>query len=683
MSAIRLTCLLGLLPAAQFLLGADLPVEWLGGGHDAGSGSLGAIRALAGSADGHCLATVGPDGTVKLWDSDGHLRKTILAPQTELWGVAVSPNGQFVAAAGSEASWVWRVADRALLLSLPNTAVVAFSPTGTLLAGVGTDAVRVWRIADGALLRTIPGPYSLVRFGRTDNDLLTTDQYGTITRWSLATGYFVWHASHPQVASFDCSGALVASAGGDYLGRLWDYETGALVGTVQHYSGGPPTTLAFSPDGALLATANALLDSPADDTYGEIRIWDVASLTLLRTIDPHGAGAFALTFCHDGEFIFAANWYNSLRLWRVADGSLARECACHAHRVTDVAVARDGQHVVSLSSQWLSDVYTHLGWWNANTGDFISYRKDRGYPQSVAIAPEGALVCVTAQAPDIRLYRTVDFTLVRWLMGETRFTCVAQFSPDGQFLGSGGDDDAVRLWRIETGELLRTLPSGKVYTLAFAPTGTFLAAAGDNQVVQLWTVPAGEPLGVLNGAGGVLLAVGVSADCRYVAGIAALQGPWLTQLLLWRVETGELVATAVDERVMRAIVYSPDGRLLVCGGDDIQIRRASDLFLLRSYRDEAQGVSAVDFFADGTRFAFSRSDATIGVARNPFAPRPGDVNCDGFVTFDDIDPFVVALADPTTYGVQYPECPISNADVNPDGVVDFLDIDPLVALLSR
>ena len=61
---------------------------------------------------------------------------------------------------------------------------------------------------------------------------------------------------------------------------------------------------------------------------------------------------------------------------------------------------------------------------------------------------------------------------------------------------------------------------------------------------------------------------------------------------------------------------------------------------------------------------------------------PGDMNCDGAVSFDDINPFVLALSTPAGYAAQYPNCNILNGDVNGDGLVNFDDINPFVALLS-
>ncbi|MEW6250563.1 MAG: hypothetical protein AB1716_07935 [Planctomycetota bacterium] len=65
------------------------------------------------------------------------------------------------------------------------------------------------------------------------------------------------------------------------------------------------------------------------------------------------------------------------------------------------------------------------------------------------------------------------------------------------------------------------------------------------------------------------------------------------------------------------------------------------------------------------------------------ATTPGDMNCDGSVNFDDINPFVLALSDPGGYAAAYPNCYILNGDCNGDGAVDFGDINPFVGLLTR
>jgi endonuclease/exonuclease/phosphatase family metal-dependent hydrolase len=62
--------------------------------------------------------------------------------------------------------------------------------------------------------------------------------------------------------------------------------------------------------------------------------------------------------------------------------------------------------------------------------------------------------------------------------------------------------------------------------------------------------------------------------------------------------------------------------------------------------------------------------------------QPGDMNCDGVVSYADINPFVLALSGQAGYEAQYPSCDFMNADCNNDGVVSYADINPFVQLLS-
>lgn len=60
----------------------------------------------------------------------------------------------------------------------------------------------------------------------------------------------------------------------------------------------------------------------------------------------------------------------------------------------------------------------------------------------------------------------------------------------------------------------------------------------------------------------------------------------------------------------------------------------------------------------------------------------GDLDCDGDVDFDDINPFVLALSGQAGYEAAYPDCNWLNADCDEDGDVDFDDINPFVNLIG-
>lgn len=62
---------------------------------------------------------------------------------------------------------------------------------------------------------------------------------------------------------------------------------------------------------------------------------------------------------------------------------------------------------------------------------------------------------------------------------------------------------------------------------------------------------------------------------------------------------------------------------------------------------------------------------------------PGDMNCDGFVDNEDIDPFVLAVTQgQAAYQAAWPDCNFLHGDINGDGAVDNEDIDPFVALIA-
>ncbi len=75
-------------------------------------------------------------------------------------------------------------------------------------------------------------------------------------------------------------------------------------------------------------------------------------------------------------------------------------------------------------------------------------------------------------------------------------------------------------------------------------------------------------------------------------------------------------------------------------------------------------------------------DLAFAIGGNMRCLCAGDMNCDGSVTFADIDPFVEALAGESSWNLHHPNCPWLNADCNGDGNVTFADIDPFVALIG-
>ena len=331
-------CALGAMPGhAQQVTAqtAEAPVLRV----DTGAHSA-AIRALATDAQARYAVTASEDKTARIWDlSNGRLLQTLRPPVGtdnvgKLFAAAITPDGAVVAVGGWSADNDVYLFERASgtmiqrITGLPNTITqLAFSPNGQMLV------IGLW------------GQHGVRLFGsatdwRSSNELDSDAKY----------------EGEVYGTRFSPDGKRLATASVDGRVRLYDVGQRRLtpVQNVRPAGGSQPFSVAFAPDGTLLAVSFA--DTPA--------VVVLQADTLQQAYVPNAAGIGngslnALAWSHDGrELLAGGTWkrpdgLHGLRTWAERGRGAATDASLASDSIVALRALADGRTVyASADAAW-------------------------------------------------------------------------------------------------------------------------------------------------------------------------------------------------------------------------------------------------------------------------------------------------------------------------------------------
>jgi len=183
------------------------------------------------------------------------------------------------------------------------------------------------------------------------------------------------------------------------------------------------------------------------------------------------------------------------------------------------------------------------------------------------------------------------------------------FSPNGQFLASGGQDGTVRIWNLETKAELHELTGdwGEVRAVVFGPAEELLASASDDDTIRIWNWSEGNHIRSLEGHEGRVNSVAFGPD-----GVVA-SGSSDRTVRVWKPKTNWQSTILKGYGEVHSVAFNRDG-LLASGGSD-QIVRVRDKTRLRPVRHICRGhsgsVRSVAFTSDGLLLASAGDGGTV------------------------------------------------------------------------
>ncbi len=282
---------------------------------------------------------------------------------------------------------------------------IAISADGQfLLAGI-----RLFRAADGTLLRSFRLPYG----GGPDTVALSSDgQYAAIglqaynqnldlfrTDGTLVGGRITAHSNGTTSLAFSPDGQILASGGRDGTAKLWHIPDMTLLRTLDNGTGYRPRIFAvsFSRDGQFLATGG----------QGGVLIFRISDGALMAT--PSGTSTVSLAFSPDGQILAAGSnatdQYGqctdcTIKLWRLSDGALVRTIDGNNSGILSIAFSPNQEYIAAGSGDRMYMGATRV--WRLSDGSLVDYftqdpNNPSSYVTSVAYAPDGSVLAFARQ----------------------------------------------------------------------------------------------------------------------------------------------------------------------------------------------------------------------------------------------------------------------------------------------
>lgn len=532
-------------------------------------GHNGAISDAAMSPSGQTIATVGEDGTVKLWNAGtGELRRTLAGG----WNseIVFSQDGRTLLSSGYPSLKVWDSLGGTLCHEWP-IGRGFFSPDATRLAVPKYEErgarIEIWNATNGELLATLTASnleYIHVAAWSKDGTIVASADYdGHLTLWNAADGKWLRTLDfrpHDLKSreeeedrkffndgiAFSSDGVLIAAAGSDGAIRIAQTNSGRIVRKLGPLHGknsfDQTFALLFARDG------KTLLAAPQGKP---VRIWNLATGKMDGHLNKTNS-ASSLSWAGDGSTLLLAGYQPALALWDAASNSLKKI-------FPNVAVGTPSARALSTSSdaQFLAvDLWQGNGalWdWKTLTrhalppegGTFISGAS----PLLVSLHDENVLEW--RRVPSGQIWKKAKLKISPPKKTWRQSVKALAASPDGKTLAVF-TDDTLYLAGARNGEIVAKLPGRKaaIYAVAFSPDGKWLTAGGEDEMgwsddrgtVSLWNLAKPQAKPQILAAHNGVQSLAWNEDSRTLAvgcGNAEGEDSW-GEIQLWDAPTAKL-----------------------------------------------------------------------------------------------------------------------------------------------
>ena len=570
------------------------------------SGHQDIILGVSYSPDGQLIASASSDNTVKIWQRNGKLLKTLSDHTDTVLDVEFSPDGKLIASASQDNSIKLWTRSGQLIKSVTghqgSIYKLAFSPTEDIIASASEDqTVRLWN-SEGKLLSVLLGhsrEVLTVTFSHDGKLIATGDRDGIVKIWTKDGNLlrsFTAHEAPVRGIDFNPQGDKIVTGGDDNQAKIWTIN-GKLTKTLKGYDA-PVTDVQFSPDGKIIAT------SSWDKT---VKLWH-SDGTLHSDFQGHQARVWRLDWSPDGSTIATGGWDNVIKLWQIKD-PLVKTFYGHTSTVISVVYHPKGKLIASASD----DRTVKL--WHPDGRIMTDFRKHSGEAYEVSFSNNGELIASSSLDRTIKVWRA-DGEVLFTVKGHKAPVLDVIFTDDDKSFISASFDRTIRFWQIENKSNKMSATQKKeifahkagITDIDLSSDEELLVSASHDSLLRLW-----------NAEGKLIRSIVADKIGLLVASISPNQEMIVTggrdkTIKIWDIE-GNLIDTIKGHQaVILDVEFSPDGELIASASADKTIKIWNKKGELLTTLEGHQGrVWSVNFSPDGNSIASASEDKTVKV----------------------------------------------------------------------
>jgi len=285
---------------------------------------------------------------------------------------------------------------------------------------------------------------------------------------------------------------------------------------------------------------------------------------LLRQLRAHESPAMALAYSSDGRTIATASKDQTLKVWDALSGTLLKTIGLSSAPVTALAVQE--QLVVVGHEDGLIEVF------DLNSGlKEASMRRNEASVWSLAFTNQPGLLAAASHDWKIALWDVKQPQApVHIFEGHSNSVQAVAASTNHPYLVTGGADRRIKLWNLDTLDLVRTYPRQNdfITALAFSPDGKKFASATLKGEIRIWKTGSRRQSRRLRGHKGAVEGLAFSPDGKILTS-AGSDGT----IRIWSVRRGRTIKTLASHAgSVNGVGFAPDGSRFASVGDDGRLR---------------------------------------------------------------------------------------------------------------